>query len=86
MDVKQVVETQDLLEMTSIPRLLEPLVHRTIGKPYYFRWRSEVAGWLETDGGRTALSGETIHEQMLFRGRHPSECMKLAGRRPPAAG
>jgi hypothetical protein len=87
MSVRQVVETQDLLEMTGLPRRLEPLVHRTIGKPYYFRWRSEVAGWLETeDDERAVLSGETIHEQMLFRGRHPSECMRLAGGGPTAPG
>jgi hypothetical protein len=86
MSVKQVVETQDLLEMTGMPRRLEPLVHRTIGKPYYFRWRSEVDGWVETGGERIELAGETIHEQMLFRGRHPSECMRLSAGRPPAAG
>ena len=81
MDVETVIETQILLEMTGLPKPLIGLVHSTrFARPFYFRWLSRLEGWVETEGERLPLSGTTIHEQMLFRGRSPSECMKLAGR------
>lgn len=75
MRVRQVIETQDLLEMVGIPGLLSRLVHRTLSKPYYFRWLSSFEGSLVVEGERFDLSGDTIHEQMLFRGRRPREMM-----------
>ncbi len=70
MEVREVVETQDLLEYQGIiPRSLHGLVHRFIAKPFYCRWRSAVRGWAEIEGKREQLQGETIHEQMLLRGR-----------------
>jgi hypothetical protein len=75
MNVREVIETQDLLEMVGLPGVLERLVHRTLSRPYYFRWRSRVQGSLMVEGERVEIEGETIHEQMLFRGRRPREMM-----------
>ena len=75
MRVREVIETQDLLEMVGIPGLLSRMVHRTLSKPYYFRWLSSFKGSLVVEGERIDLDGETIHEQMLFRGRRPREMM-----------
>jgi hypothetical protein len=75
MTVDEVIETQDLLEMVGIGRFLSGIVHRTLSKPYYFRWRSRVEGSLVVEGEAVTLAGETIHEQMLFRGRRPREMM-----------
>jgi hypothetical protein len=75
MHVREVIETQDLLEMVGLPGMLERLVHRTLSRPYYFRWRSRVEGSLLVEGERLEIEGETIHEQMLFRGRRPREMM-----------
>ena len=76
MNVAGIVETQDLLDMVGLPRPLTRLINATLAKPYYFRWRSSVDGWVEIEGERMPLSGDTIHEQMLFRGRQPSEAME----------
>lgn len=76
MRVAAIVETQDLLDMVGLPGPLKRLVNAALAKPYYFRWRSRVDGLVEVEGKLATLSGETIHEQMLFRGRHPSESMK----------
>jgi len=75
MRVENVIETQDLLEMVGIPRVLERAVHRTLSKPYYFRWLSHVEGVLHVEGERLQIDERTIHEQMLFRGRRPREMM-----------
>lgn len=77
MRVREVIETQDLLEMVGIPALLERIVHRNFSKPYYFRWLSRVEGSLVVEGDSLELSGDTIHEQMLFRGRRPREIMRV---------
>ena len=80
MRVREVIETQDLLEMVGIPSFLRRAVNRTLSKPYYFRWRSAVEGSLEVEGESFSLAGDTIHEQMLFRGRRPLEMMRDCGR------
>lgn len=79
MRVERVVETQDLLEMVGVPRPLAWLVHHSFSRPYYFRWRSRIEGSLEIEGEKVEIDGETIHEQMLFRGRRPREAMRASG-------
>jgi hypothetical protein len=74
MRVRNVIETQDLLDIVGIPGFLKGLTH-SLTKPYYFRWLSSVTGSLEVEGESFELGGETIHEQMLFRGRRPREMM-----------
>jgi hypothetical protein len=71
MRVKEVVETQELLEMADLPLFLKRAIHRTLAKPYYFRWRSSVEGSVEFEGESVSLTGDTIHEQMLPRGENP---------------
>lgn len=71
MRVNEIVETQDLLEMTGLPPLVRRMVHRYRARPYYFRWRSSVEGRVRVRGSSTRLAGETIHEQMIFRGDYP---------------
>jgi hypothetical protein len=61
--------------MVGIPGLLSRMVHRTFSKPYYFRWLSSFEGSLVVEGENIDLDGETIHEQMLFRGRRPRDMM-----------
>jgi hypothetical protein len=78
MRVREVIETQDLLEMVGIPAFLRRAVNSTLSKPYYFRWRSDVEGSLEVEGERIGLRSGTIHEQMLFRGMRPGEMMRGA--------
>jgi Svf1-like C-terminal lipocalin-like domain len=78
MEVEETVETQDLLDMVGLPPFLKRLINALTAKPYYFRWRSRVEGWVEAEGERIPLTGHTIHEQMLFRGRQPSELMEQA--------
>jgi hypothetical protein len=80
MRVRDVIETQDLLDMVGIPGLLKRMVHATLSKPYYFRWLSTVEGGVEVSGERVEFDGDTIHEQMLFRGRRPREMMRHATR------
>jgi hypothetical protein len=75
MTVREVIETQDLLDMVGVPRVLARLVHRLASRPYYFRWLSAVEGSGTVDGEPFELRGDTIHEQMLFRGRRPREMM-----------
>jgi hypothetical protein len=79
MRVREVLETQDLLEMVGLPRAVNRLLNRTIAKPYYFRWRSQVEGWVEVAGEHATLEGETIHEQMMLRGRRPLELYRASG-------
>ncbi|MHB8895942.1 MAG: hypothetical protein ACYC99_12320, partial [Candidatus Geothermincolia bacterium] len=76
MRVEKVIETQDLLEMVGVPSPLARLVHRTLSKPYYFRWLSHVEGELLVEGEPVFVDERTIHEQMLFRGRRPREMMR----------
>jgi hypothetical protein len=79
--VQSVVETQNLLDMVGVPARAQPLIHKAFGKPYYFRWRSNVEGFVEIEGERFPLGGTTIHEQMLFRGRRPALDASLSGAR-----
>lgn len=76
MKVSEVLETQDLLEMVGLPGAVNRVVNLMAAKPYYFRWRSQVEGWVKVDGDRMTLGGDTIHEQMLLRGRRPGELFK----------
>jgi hypothetical protein len=71
MNVQEVVETQELLEMSNLPLLLRRAIYKTTARPYYFRWRSSVEGSVEIEGETIPLEGETIHEQMLLRGENP---------------
>jgi hypothetical protein len=71
MRVEDVIETQELLEMSSLPRFLRRAFYKTIARPYYFRWRSSVGGSVEVEGETFPIEGETIHEQMLLRGENP---------------
>jgi hypothetical protein len=79
MEVRKVIETQDLLEMVGIPDLLARMVHRDLSRPYYFRWLSRVKGSLVVEGERLEFDADTIHEQMLFRGMRPREMMLERG-------
>jgi len=72
--VREVIETQDLLDMVGIPAPMVRLAH-LLSKPYYFRWLSSVEGSLEVEGEAIEFGGDTIHEQMLFRGMRPREQM-----------
>jgi hypothetical protein len=69
MDVLEVVETEDQLKTSGIPKFLRGFIHSHFGKPFYFRWRSRLSGWVEIEGEKTVLEGETIHEQMILRGQ-----------------
>jgi len=69
--VKDVVETQELLEMANLPLFLRRAIYKTMARPYYFRWRSAVEGSLTVEGKTIPLEGDTIHEQMLLRGENP---------------
>lgn len=71
MEVREVVETEDQLRDTDLPVFTHAIIHRFFAKPFYFRWRSRVHGWVETAGERVPLQGETVHEQMILRGRLP---------------
>jgi hypothetical protein len=71
MRVQEVVETEDQLLRTDIPAFLHELVRRYLARPFYFRWRSRVEGWVEVRGKRILLEGDTVHEQMILRGRLP---------------
>ncbi|MBN1289489.1 MAG: hypothetical protein JXA49_07635 [Actinobacteria bacterium] len=81
MHVKEVLETQNLLEVVGLPHVVNRLINTLIAKPYYFRWRSQVDGFLIIEGERIALGGSTIHEQMLLRGRRPLELYRAADNR-----
>ncbi len=74
MRIREVIETMDPLDMVGVPGFLKRLVG-PLTKPYYFRWLLSVEGSLEVDGETIEFDGETIHEQMLFRGRRPREMM-----------
>lgn len=64
--------------MVGLPQVINRLVNRTLAKPYYFRWRSQVEGWVEVAGERVTLKGKTIHEQMMLRGRRPLELFRAS--------
>ncbi len=71
MDVQEVVETEDHMDVTGVPRFLRHFIHSRLAKPFYFRWRSEISGWVDIEGEKSVIEGETIHEQMLLRGMCP---------------
>jgi Svf1-like C-terminal lipocalin-like domain len=71
MDVLEVVETEDQLEVTGIPQFMRSFIRSRLANPYYFRWRSEISGWVEIEGKKISVEGETIHEQMILRGMKP---------------
>ena len=79
MSVQSVVETQNLLDMAGVPPLVQRVVNRRLARPYYFRWRSTVTGEVTVGGESIPLECETIHEQMLFRGRRPAIDAALQG-------
>ena len=70
MDVVEVVETEDQLEVTGMPKFMRGFIRARLAKPFYFRWRSEICGAVDIEGEQVVLGGETIHEQMLLRGMH----------------
>ncbi|MBN1289195.1 MAG: hypothetical protein JXA49_06125 [Actinobacteria bacterium] len=76
MNLKRIAETHDLIEATGLPVSVQNIVIKYALNPYYFRWLSELGGYVEHDGHRIELGGETIHEQMILVGRNP-EALKL---------
>ncbi|MCJ7745951.1 MAG: hypothetical protein MUP40_06665 [Actinobacteria bacterium] len=44
MKVQEVVEKQELLETAYLPLFSMRAIHKTLARPYYFRWRSSVEG------------------------------------------
>ncbi|GAA5056009.1 lipocalin-like domain-containing protein [Nocardia callitridis] len=67
--VESVIDARDLLD--DIPlvrtRLIKPLMHRFVGHPGYFRFRSDFELTVHTDAGSDRRTGSTLHELVALK-------------------
>ncbi|NLU82409.1 lipocalin-like domain-containing protein [Rhodococcus sp. HNM0569] len=66
--VLEVVHAHNLLEDLPLAssRLVAPLVHRIVGRPGYFRFRSDFALTAHVDGETYDRTGSTLHEMVAL--------------------
>jgi hypothetical protein len=69
LDVREIIHAHDLLDDFPVvrSRLVKPLVNRTLGRPGYFRFRSDFTLAALLDGERHVRHGSTLHEMVALR-------------------
>lgn len=69
LDVQQIIHAHDLLDDLPVARnrLVKPLLHRVVGHPGYFRFRSAFDLTVTLSGRAHHESGETLHELVALR-------------------
>ncbi|WP_084759936.1 lipocalin-like domain-containing protein [Nocardia mangyaensis] len=67
--VESVIHAHDLLDDVPVvrSRVLRPLLHKVIGHPAYFRFRSSFELTIHRDGAVDRQSGTTLHELVALR-------------------
>lgn len=69
LDVERVLHAHDILDDLPVARssLVKPLIHRTLGRPGYFRFESRYSLRATVDGKRHEATGTTLHEMVALR-------------------
>lgn len=73
LDVREVIHAHDLLDDVPVVRhklvkpVAKPLINRLVGRPGYFRFRSDFVLRLDASGTQAERKGSTIHEMVALR-------------------
>ena len=69
LDVQEVIHAHDLLNDFPIVRspFVKPIVNRIVGRPGYFRFRSDFTLAARADGAQHVRQGSTLHEMVALR-------------------
>jgi len=65
LDVKEIIDAHDFLE--AIGRPLKWVINRTLGRPGYFRFRSDFDLTVVDNGKTFRRTGQTLHEMVALR-------------------
>ena len=69
LDVREVIHAHDLLNDFPVVRspFVKPIVNRLVGRPGYFRFRSDFTLMARVDGEDYVREGSTLHEMVALR-------------------
>ena len=69
LDVQEIIHAHDLLNDFPVVRspLVKPVINRLVGRPGYFRFRSEFTLTVALDGEEQVRRGSTLHEMVALR-------------------
>jgi hypothetical protein len=69
LEVQEIIHAHDLLNDFPVLRspLVKPVINRLVGRPGYFRFRSNFTLTVRLDGDQQVRRGSTLHEMVALR-------------------